>query len=79
MYTPEQYGMSARLKSKKSREAFYLNKLSYIFHFNLRMTCILLNYGMSANSNPHWTTTIIFVFYLFWGASLLETGLVHQY
>ena len=30
-------------------------------------------YGMSANTNPHWTTMIIFVFYFFWGAR--ETGL----
>ena len=26
-------------------------------------------YGMSAHSNPHWTTGIIFVYYfIFWGA-----------
>ena len=32
-------------------------------------------YGMNAHSNLHWTTGIIFVFYFFWGISLLETGL----
>ena len=25
-------------------------------------------YGMSAHSNPHWTTGIIFVYYFFLGA-----------
>ena len=32
-------------------------------------------YGTSAHSNPHWTTGIFFVFYLFGSTSLLDTGL----
>ena len=51
-------------------EAFYLNKLSYFFplQFKNRGTCIPEQYGMSAHSNPHWTTGIIFVYYFFGGA-----------